>query len=121
MILTDKVTITAKHYLDFLFNDRRYAIHIHYFLDVHNYDEESALISLKTKISSNSISNQEYSILEFDEFKIPHELTVKQWIYNLVFKYDSALKPENMKFEYNEELNKKIIDLITKEFKIRNF
>ena len=121
MILTDKVTITLKHLLDFSFQNRRYKINFLYSLDVHNYDEESALISLKTKISSHSISNQEYSILEFDEFKIPHELTVKQWISNLVFKYDSALKPENMKFEYNEELNNKIIDLLTKEFKLRNF
>ena len=121
MILTDKVTITLKHFLDFSFKDKGYRINILYLLDVHNYNDESALISLKTKISSDSTPNREYFVLEFDEFKIPHELTVKQWISNLIFHHDPALKPEKMVFEYNEELNKKIINLLTKEFKIKNF
>ena len=109
MILTDKVTITLKHFLDFSFKNTRCKINFLYSLDVHNYNEESALISLKTRIRGDRVSSSEYFILEFDEFKIPHKLTVKQWISNLIFHYDPALKPEKMLFDYDEEVNKKRI------------
>ncbi len=121
MILTDKVTIKMNKNIKFCFERIIYNIYFYYYLDVHNYDEKSALISLKCKISGDVKSNKEYFILEFDEFEIPHELTVKQWITNLAFHYDPAFEPENLFFEHNEKLNNKVIDIATKDFKLKNF
>ena len=65
MILTDKVTIKMNKNIKFCFERIIYNIYFYYYLDVHNYDEKSALISLKCKISGDVKSNKEYFILEF--------------------------------------------------------
>ena len=119
MLLTDK--IIYKKNLYFEHNNRKYSIDFHYTLEVHNYDAESALISLHILCRGDLISSKNYYLFEFEELKIPHELTAKEWIENLIFHHDPSLKRENKSFNNSLDLTDKIIELLTRAFKFKSF
>lgn len=119
MLLTDK--IIYKKNLDFKHNNRVYIIDFSYTLEVHNYDAENALISLHILCRGDLISSKNYYLFEFDELKIPHKLTAKEWIESLIFHHDPSLKRENKSFNNSPDLTDKIIEFLTRDFKFKSF
>lgn len=119
MILVDRINYNKK--INISLENKKYLIKFNYNLYVHNYDSESALISMDISWSADIISSGTCHLYEFDEFLIPHELTAKEWIDSLIINHKDFLKPENKVFSSSEDVNNKIIDFISKELKLKSF
>jgi hypothetical protein len=121
MLLSDEITLT-------LDRTNRYSnlCFFKYKLIIHNSNEKEALISLifNRKMSRYS---EEYSAIEYQQAKIPHELTAKQWLVSMVLKEDVLFKDieENKNFDNDERIEmlkiKEKLGLIAQQVKIKCF
>lgn len=86
-------------------------------LKVHNYDHESALISL----TRHQGKDFKYQFLEFEELKIPQNLTAKKWIGLLALKHDPFFETKQPFDMLSKESNLKILHYISTLFKVDGF
>lgn len=121
MLLSDEITLTLDRS-----NHSDKLRCFKYKLIIHNSNETEALISLVFKRNLCRYK-QDYSAIEYQQVKIPHELTAKEWITTMVLKEDSLLNDidENKGLDIDEKRSlleiKEKLELINQQIKIREF
>ena len=102
MLLDNKITLTLACHDSQLYDNSNpeniaHLKKFYYTLNVHNYNKELALISL-VRSSFINCDESDLTIIEYEELKIPHDLTAKDWIRKLALEKDVVFKAEKEEF-----------------------